>query len=93
MRATMAKCSTWTRLQSRAVFDQRHEKGVDSVPISESSLDCSELQKAHANQAKGTGNPPAVAPFDWSQEVVDRVLAWYMSQTGAGIGPLRWNEI
>jgi hypothetical protein len=78
---------------SRAVFDQRHEKGVDFALISESSLDCSELQRVHAHQTKGTGDPHAVAQFDWAQEVVDRVLAWYMSQTGAGIGPLRWNEI
>ena len=42
----------------------------------ESSLDCSELQRAHAHQAKGTWDPPGVAQFDWSQEVVDRVLAW-----------------
>ena len=57
---------------SRAMFEERCE----------SSLDCSELQRAHAHQAKGTWDPPVVAQFDWFQEVVDRVLAWVYVTNG-----------
>lgn len=57
---------------SRAMFEERCE----------SSLDCSELQRAHAHQAKGTWDPPGVAQFDWFQEVVDRVLAWVYVTNG-----------
>jgi len=53
----------------------RHEKGADPVPSSERSFDCSELQRAHAHQAKGTWDPLATEQFHWSQEVVDRLLA------------------
>jgi hypothetical protein len=70
MRATMAKCSTWTRLPGRC-----------STSVTR-SLDCSELQRAHAHQAKGTWDPPVVAQFDWFQEVVDRVLAWVYVTNG-----------
>lgn len=76
------------------MFDQRHEQVADPMPSSESSLDCSELQRAHAHQAKGTWDPLAVAQFHWSQEVVDRVLAWVYVTNGnrkqtIASGPMR----